>query len=84
MSAIALPQAASAVVPPPPSGASGALHRVWQAMVAAHRMRQARSELMRLDDRLLADVGMSRHDLDPVVEALARSFAPGASPGTLR
>ena len=60
------------------SAAIGALNRVWRAVRTAHRIRQTRRELLRLDDRLLADVGMSRQDLDPVIAALARSLTPGA------
>lgn len=79
MSAITLPRtAASAIASSAGLGAIGPLSRVWQAVRTGHRIRQTRRELLRLDDRLLADVGMSREDLDPVIAALARSFAAGA------
>lgn len=52
--------------------------RLGRALRAQHQMWQARRELRRLDDRLLADIGLDRASIDPVVDALARSFVPGA------
>jgi uncharacterized protein YjiS (DUF1127 family) len=54
------------------------LARLWRSVATAHRVRQTRRELHRLDERLLADAGLSRHEIDPVVEALARTFAGGS------
>jgi uncharacterized protein YjiS (DUF1127 family) len=53
------------------NGLSSAAAQPWQSLQASRRLRLARRQLRALDDRLLADVGISRHDIDTVVDALA-------------
>lgn len=49
-----------------------AASRIWRATQAAHRLHQARRQLLALDDRLLSDAGIARHEIDAVIDDLAR------------
>ena len=46
--------------------------RLVQPIVSWHQLRAARRELMELDDRQLADIGLSRGDLDAATFATER------------
>jgi len=41
--------------------------KLWSRMVVAHQNRRARDELAALDDRMLKDIGISRHEIRGVV-----------------
>ncbi|HJO68261.1 MAG TPA: DUF1127 domain-containing protein [Rhodospirillales bacterium] len=47
-----------------------ALHNIAKRIARAHRRERARRELRALDDRQLADIGLSRGDINAVVEGL--------------
>lgn len=50
----------------------GAARTLWQTVSTAHRLRRARRQLLALDDRLLRDAGISRYEVDALVEDLWR------------
>ena len=54
--------------------------------IARRAARRAHRELAALDDRLLADIGLVRAELDPVLDALAETQRPFSlnSPGVVR
>lgn len=41
--------------------------KLWSRMVVTHQNRRARDELAALDDRMLKDIGISRHEIGGVV-----------------
>ena len=43
-----------------------------EGLVRWHRRNAAMRELMRLDDRMLADIGLSRHEIGSVVDAMLK------------
>jgi uncharacterized protein YjiS (DUF1127 family) len=47
-----------------------ALHTIAERIARAHRRERARRELRALDDRQLADIGVSRGEINAVVEGL--------------
>ena len=50
------------------------------AVARAHRRNRARRELMAMDNRLLADIGIRRGEIDAVVEHLMRGPVHAAQP----
>jgi uncharacterized protein YjiS (DUF1127 family) len=52
--------------------AAPALTGIWQPCRAWLARRAARAELLRLDDRLLADIGITRCDIPAVVDGSYR------------
>ncbi len=57
-----------------------ALFDLARAIEHAHIRKRARRELMALDDRLLADIGVPRSAIDAVVEGLMRGPVRAAPP----
>jgi uncharacterized protein YjiS (DUF1127 family) len=61
------------------SGIATVLHAVdghlVQPILAWHQRRAARRELMVLDDRQLADIGLSRSDIDAAILVPARPLS---------
>ena len=57
-----------------------ALFDIAGAVARAHRRKHARRELMALDDRLLADIGVPRGEIDAVIEGLMRGPVGTAQP----
>ena len=46
----------------------------------AHRRRRTRRQLMSMDDHTLRDIGVSRGDINAVVEGLLHESTPAAPP----
>jgi uncharacterized protein YjiS (DUF1127 family) len=51
----------------------GAVEQVTARIGAINRLRRDAAELMALDDRMLADIGLSREEIEPAVR-FGRSF----------
>ena len=62
------PRIIPADVPVPPLVWIGVVvSRIARAALAASRRRKAIRDLRGLDDRMLADIGLQRHDIEPAV-----------------
>ncbi len=57
-----------------------ALFDLAGAVARAHRRKRARRELRAFDDRVLADIGVPRGEIDAVVEGLMRGPVRAAPP----
>lgn len=59
---------------PKAAGLQRTLARLARAASAAYRLRQARRQLHALDDHLLSDAGIGRHEIDAVIDDLGRRW----------